>query len=180
MAREIIAFVLAAAWLFLGLGPLPGYGPHGSAYAQDAATKIETIETYLLFAGEKVEEGELPAGACNMLLSTAKRINKNFPDDEAATKAAAAATEACVFELPMTHFSARLDAMEANPGDAAACDSFVVDVAGHFELVALASQGLIAMSKMKTESSDEERRFKAAVTERVTRACPEQAKAQGY
>ncbi len=61
-------------------------------------------------------------------MSKATGINKNLSDDEAAMKTAAAAIEACAFELPVALFSVRLDSMEANPGDGAACDSFMADV----------------------------------------------------
>ena len=143
---------------------------------------VTQIERWLAVAWEGVEKGKLNARACPTILSKATGINKNLSDDEAAMKTAAAAIEACAFELPVASFSARLDSMEANPGDGAACDSFMADVRSHFKTVAFGIQGMEAMMAMamENESSDEERRFKAALSERVTKACPAQAKAQGY
>lgn len=174
-----------------GSGPPSASGQQQGVSAQEFRTaynaellknSVKQIDHWLAVAWEGVEKGKLNARACPTILSKATGINKNLSDDEAAMKTAAAAIEACAFELPVASFSARLDSMEANPGDGAACDSFMADVRSHFETVAYGTQGMEAMMAMtmENESSDEERRFKSALSDRVTKACPAQAKAQGY
>lgn len=125
MARRIIAFVLAAAWLVLGLGALPGSGLHGSAYAQDAAKKIKSIEANVKAARESAETDKLVEGYCNMAWAGIKNIRKNYSSDKSAMDAAAKALEACNFEIPVAYFGKRLDATR--------CDTFITKARNYFE-----------------------------------------------
>ncbi len=174
MARGILAFVLVAGSLALGLGPLPGSGPHGSAYAQDASQKIKSLEAYVKGARESAETDKLVEGYCNMAWAGIKNIKKNYSNDKSAMDAAAKALEACNFEIPVAYFGKRLDATR--------CDTFITKARNYFEGFGLFALGIFGNPKPEQQKQLEavRSRFEAALSERVTKVCPAQAKAQGF
>ena len=186
MLRTLACIAFTTA-LVLGFDPLSGGKLQRPAFAQSEAeikaimlkSSLLQMEHWMSQAKTGVENGEWHGAACKTVLSKAFGIIKSFPEDEEAIASATAAIDSCTHELPVTHFHQRLDAIEAIPGDGSACEIFISEAQDIFWTVALI-QGPLVVADYESNSSDEERRFKAALSERVNQVCPEQATANGY
>ncbi len=174
MARRIIAFVLVAGWLVLGLGPLLGSGLHDSAYAQDAAKKIKSLEANVAAARKSAETDKLVEGYCNMAWAGIKNIRKNYSSDKSAMDAVARALEACNFEIPVAYFGKHLDATR--------CNTFIKKARRYFEGFGAFALGVFGKATPEQQKQVEaaRSRFEAALSGRVNKVCPAQAKAQGF
>ncbi len=173
MTRRLIAFVLIAGSIGLGIGPLSD-----SVYAQDAAKDIKSLEVNVATARKATEAGgpmkhvEL---SCYSAWGKIRKINKNYPDDKKALAAAEQASEACNFEIPVAFYGERLSP--------ATCDRFFKEVSGF-----ISAYKVYALHWFSGDGTPEQQaqtdlvlsRFQAELSETVIKACPDQAEAQGY
>lgn len=173
MTRAKRAIGLVAAWLVLGLGPLPGAGPQRSAQAAAPGYKVRLVESSAEDAREAVAKGESPRQDCTMVSMQSKDIMKDHSDDEKAMEVVAKAMEICGFEVPAAYFNKYLDTVESKlaetPDSATPCSEFAREFSMFFTLV---GDGPARNNADGTPVPPAEGRVKAALSERAKQLCP--------
>ena len=137
-----------------------------AANAAAPGYKVRMVEGGVEAARAAVEKGESPQADCTQVAMQGRSILEEHPDDEAAVGVAKDALEICGYELPVTYFGARIDAiadqLAATPGSPLPCNDFVREFSVYFSV---ASGGSV-------EGADPEARAKETLSARVKEVCP--------
>ena len=173
MTHRNITIILVAAWLVLGLGPLPGNGLQKSAQAAAPGYKVSMIKRSAKKARIKVEEGKSPRQDCTMVSMQGRDIIENYSDDEKAMEVVVEAMEICGFEAPVAYFNKFLDTVESKlaetPDSPTPCQDFAKEFTMFFALV---KEGPERKNADGTPVPPAEDRVKAELSERANQVCP--------
>jgi hypothetical protein len=159
--NSILRLAMAAA---MAGGMLTASGSAANAAAP--GYKVRMVEGGVEDARAAVEKGESPEGDCSQVAMQGRSILDEYSDDANAVIVAKAALESCGYELPVTYFGARIEAvadqLAAAPGSPVPCNDFVSEFSVYFNV---ASGGPV-------DGADPEKRVKETLSERVKEVCP--------
>jgi len=162
MKRNAILRLLMAAAMAGGMLTASG----SAANAAAPGYKVRMVESGAEAARAAVEKGESPQDECAQVAMQGRSILDEHADDEAAVGVAKAAFESCGYELPVSYFGGRIEAvadqLAATPGSPLPCNDFVSEFSVYFSV---ASGGPV-------DGADPEARVKEALSARVKEVCP--------